>query len=45
MQVVLDWELTEEEKNIDVVRDALNIGEHGIPKKGIDDMSFTQFKQ
>ena len=45
MQVVLDWDLTEDEKNIDVVRDALNVGVHGIPKKGIDDMSFSRFKQ
>jgi len=45
MQVVLDWELTEDEKNINVVRDALNVGGHGIPKKGIDDISFIEFKQ
>ncbi|QCE11349.1 sentrin-specific protease 1 [Vigna unguiculata] len=44
-QVVLEWELTEDEKNIDVVRQALNVGAHGIPKKGVDDMSFTKFKQ
>jgi len=45
MQVVLEWELSEDEKNIDVVREALNVGGHGIPKKGVDDMSFTKFKQ
>ena len=45
MQVVLEWELSEDEKNIDVVRQALNVGAHGIPKKGVDDMSFTKFKQ
>ena len=45
VQIVLDWELTEEERNIDVVRDALNIAEDGIKKRGIDDMSFTEFKQ
>ncbi|QCE05806.1 sentrin-specific protease 1 [Vigna unguiculata] len=44
-RVVLEWELIEDEKNIDVVREALNVGAHGIPKKGVDDMSFTKFKQ
>ncbi|QCD89232.1 hypothetical protein DEO72_LG4g174 [Vigna unguiculata] len=44
-KVVLEWELTEDEKNIDVVREALNVGSHGIPKKGVEDMSFTKFKQ
>jgi len=33
MQVVLDWELSEEEKNITVVHDALDIGEDGIQKR------------
>ncbi|XP_027905668.1 uncharacterized protein LOC114165206 [Vigna unguiculata] len=44
-KVVLEWELSEDEKNIDVVREALNVAGHGIPKKGVDDMSFTKFKQ
>jgi len=33
MQVILGWELTKEEKNIDVVHDALNIGEDDIQRK------------
>ena len=45
MQVVLDWELTEDEKNIDVVREALNVRAQDIPKEGVDDMSFSKFKQ